>query len=95
MAKALVVHANTIRQPEKTPGIERGSVTRQNTRAGPAPRLSAARSSAGSMCASAAASTRIMVGIEKCTRPISTPAGSNSSRTGQVTRALPSTSIQA
>src|SRR5262249_25966792 len=38
------VHAKTMRPPEITPGIESGSVTRRNTRAGEAPRLAAARS---------------------------------------------------
>ena len=43
----------------------------------------------------AAARIRIMVGMEKWTRPIRTPDGSKRSFTGQRTNELPSTSIQA
>ena len=43
----------------------------------------------------AAARIRIIVGIEKCTSPISTPCGSNSSFTGHVMNDWPSTSIHA
>jgi hypothetical protein len=38
------VHANTMSPPDTMPGRDSGSVTRQNTRAGEAPRLAAARS---------------------------------------------------
>ena len=81
--------------PETMPGMDSGSVTRQKTRAGRAPRLAAARSYAGSMWLSAAARTRIMVGMEKWTRPTRTPRSVKSIGTGQVTTALPSTSTQA
>src|SRR3989304_3598011 len=43
----------------------------------------------------AAARMRIIVGIEKWTSPTSTPSGSNRSFTGQRTKELPRTSIQA
>ena len=43
----------------------------------------------------AAARIRIIVGIEKWTSPISTPSGSKRSFTGQRTKELPRTSIQA
>ena len=74
MANALSVQAKTMTEPDTTPGIESGSVTRRNTRAGLAPRLAAARSYTGSTWLIAAASRRIMVGIEKWTSPTSTPA---------------------
>ena len=64
------VQAKTTSEPDTMPGIDSGSVTRRKTRAGVAPRLAAARSSAGSTWLIAAARSRIIVGIEKCTRPI-------------------------
>ncbi len=95
MANALSVQAKTITEPETMPGRDSGRVTRRNTRAGLAPRLAAARSYTGSMWLIAAASSRIMVGIEKCTSPTSTPRGVNSIGTGQVTTVLPRTSTHA
>ena len=44
MGKALKVQAKTTSEPETMPGVESGSVTRQKTRQGRAPRLAAARS---------------------------------------------------
>src|SRR5262249_44449739 len=44
VGRALNVHANTTSDPDTTPGIDSGSVTRQKTLRGGAPRLAAARS---------------------------------------------------
>src|SRR5262249_5334094 len=44
VGNALKVQARTTRQPDAIPGMESGSVTRSNTRAGRAPRVAAARS---------------------------------------------------
>src|SRR6266404_5656867 len=95
VAKALRVQAKTITEPDTTPGIESGSVTRRNTRAGLAPRLAAARSYTGSTWLIAAASRRIIVGIEKCTSPTRTPRVVKSMGIGHVTTVLPRTSTQA
>src|SRR5262249_25346363 len=95
VGSALNVHANTTSDPEATPGIDSGSVTRQNTRQGRAPRLAAARSQVRSTWLMAAARMRIIVGIEKWTSPMSTPAGSNSNFTGQWMKVFPSTSVHA
>src|SRR5258705_39155 len=84
VAKALRVQAKTITEPDTTPGIESGSVTRRNTRAGLAPRLAAARSYTGTKWLIAAASRRVIVGIGKGTSHTSKPRGAKSMGIGQL-----------
>ena len=67
--KALALSVKTMTDPAATPGRLSGSTTRRNVRTGPAPRLAAARSTAGSMRPRAVATESTMNDRKTWTRP--------------------------